>query len=271
MISIIPYIKILLILVSFASCQTSEIKEISSLPLELAENSAAVVINDTVLWTLEDHGNDPKLYAVDIHTGKLLRTVEIDGIKNIDWEALTTDGNGNLYIGDIGNNKGKRKEYYIHKVMLSDMPLWKPETITFTLPKKIKNSDFESLLYWNNHFYAFTKEKGKAALIKINNKKGKQEANIVTYFNLKGDSNKITAAAMSPDRKTVVLLNHDKLWKLTNFEGDNFFSGTIDKVYFNHDTQKEGICFINKNNLLITDERNNFEGGKCYLFTLPSN
>lgn len=269
MISSIPYLKIATALIMFVSCQRSELKEISTLPKELIEISAATVLQDSVLWTLEDHGNAPHLYAINYYSGELLRTVKIKGIENKDWEALTADENGNLYIGDIGNNKGKRKKYYIHQLKVSPENSWQPQTLTFTLPKKIKHSDFESLFYWNDHFYAFTKENGKAALIKLKKDSEEQEAKILTYFNLKGDTNKITDATISNDGKTVILLNHDKVWKLTNFEEDNFFSGRVERIDFFHESQKEGVCFIDKNTLLITDERANLEGGKCYIFKLP--
>ena len=68
--------------------------------------------------------------------------------------------------------------------------------------------------------------------------------------------------------KTVVLLNHDKLWKLTNYKLDNFFSGTIKALTFDHNTQKEGIDLIDSNTVLITDEKTKNEGGNLYRFQL---
>ena len=35
---------------------------------------------------------------------------------NIDWEDLTSDSIGNIYIGDFGDNKKERKTYVIYKV-----------------------------------------------------------------------------------------------------------------------------------------------------------
>ena len=65
-----------------------------------------------------------------------------------------------------------------------------------------------------------------------------------------------------------MLLNHEKLWLLSNFEGDNFFEGKITQVPFNHDTQKEGICFKNNTTVLITDEQHKNDGGNIYEFSL---
>ena len=66
----------------------------------------------------------------------------------------------------------------------------------------------------------------------------------------------------------IVLLNHDKLWKISNFKGDNFFEGNIDEQKFDHDSQKEGICFKDNNTVYITDEKAHGEGRNLYVFLL---
>ena len=83
-----------------------------------------------------------------------------------------------------------------------------------------------------------------------------------------GKHTKVTSADISDDGKIVVLLNHDKLWKLTNFTNDNFFDGDIEALGFEHHTQKEGVVLINANQVLITDERDKSSGGNVYLFDL---
>ena len=73
---------------------------------------------------------------------------------------------------------------------------------------------------------------------------------------------------ISSDGKTIILLNHDSIWELTNFEGDAFFKGTIKKIELEHDSQKEGVCFKGDDTLYITDERNKSDGGNIYRFKL---
>ena len=63
-----------------------------------------------------------------------------------------------------------------------------------------------------------------------------------------------------------MLLNHDKLWELTNFTSDNFFEGFVNAIDFHHDSQKEGICFKDNSSYYITDEQNGSEGGNIYYF-----
>ncbi|MEE4278553.1 MAG: hypothetical protein V2I82_08845 [Halieaceae bacterium] len=62
------------------------------------------------LWFINDSGNAPELIAFDLDT-QAHRRVEVDGIKNRDWEDLAAfpyRGEPWLAIGDIGDNDGKR-------------------------------------------------------------------------------------------------------------------------------------------------------------------
>ncbi|MDQ3800692.1 MAG: hypothetical protein M3384_14695 [Acidobacteriota bacterium] len=74
-----------------------------------------------VLWTHNDSGNDPLIFALD-KTGKKLATFRVSGAKNTDWEDIAirreTSGAGEcfLYIGEIGNNARARGEFIIYKV-----------------------------------------------------------------------------------------------------------------------------------------------------------
>ena len=51
-------------------------------------------------------------------------------------------------------------------------------------------------------------------------------------------------------------------------QNDDFFSGNIEELPFDHNSQKEGICFKNDAMVYITDERNGDEGGNIYSFKL---
>ena len=71
----------------------------------------------------------------------------------------------------------------------------------------------------------------------------------------------------SEDGKTVVLLCHDKIWKLSDFKVDDFFSGKIESQSFNHESQKEGVCFKDNYSLLITEESDKNMHGNIYEFS----
>lgn len=252
------------------ACNTGKLKLIASLDNKLDEASAIeTIMNSELLWTIEDAGNDNSLYGLN-HKGGIVKSINISNATNEDWEDLTSDSLGNIYIGDFGNNNKKRKTFTIYKVKHPEKLTSNAtaEVIHFKLPDNTKPEDFEGFFFLDDHFYVFSKENSSSLLLKIPNNIGTHTAELVTDFNLDGKHHKITSAAISPDKETVVLLNHDKLWKITNFKPDNFFKGTVEELKFNHDSQKEGICFKDNATVYITDERDHSEGGNIYTFKL---
>ena len=240
------------------------------MPSSLKETSAIEKISDSdILWVLEDSGNNNHLYGLDLD-GEIVKDITISNAKNIDWEDLTSDSKGNIYIGDFGNNNKDRTQFTIYKITnpKNTSTTLNASIIHFTLPENLKSLNFESFFLHKGFFYIFSKDSKICNLIKVPNKTGNHIAIHISEINLKGKHNKVTSADISNDGNTVVLLNHNKLWKLTNYTSDDFFSGTIKALKFDHDSQKEGINFINDNQVLITDERNKFQGGTIYSFNL---
>ncbi len=89
--------------------------------------------NPDMLWTHNDAGDLPRLFAVNI-ANRLEGThlaeyrVAIEG-KAIDWEDMasyTTPRGSYLLIGDIGDNDLKRKSYIIHQVKEPKLKKSKP-------------------------------------------------------------------------------------------------------------------------------------------------
>lgn len=71
-----------------------------------------------VYWTLNDSDNDPLLFAFD-PAGRALGTFRVEGARNTDWEALQVgpgpDGQPALYVGDVGDNLGRRTDVQIYR------------------------------------------------------------------------------------------------------------------------------------------------------------
>lgn len=67
-----------------------------------------------VLWTHNDSGNPPQLFAIDTQ-GRTLATVTVtgEGVENVDWEDICSyqlDGQPFLLIADIGDNAARRRQ-----------------------------------------------------------------------------------------------------------------------------------------------------------------
>ena len=54
---------------------------------------------EDAFWMLNDSGNSPSLYLVS-EQGELLRNLQINA-ENTDWEDITKDQQGNIYILEI--------------------------------------------------------------------------------------------------------------------------------------------------------------------------
>ncbi len=261
-----------------------QLKVISSLPTKLEEASGVEkTSNSSLLWMHNDSGNKNELYGVN-ENGKIKKTITINA-KNKDWEDITSDNFGNLFIADFGNNANKRKDLVILKINHEDLvnnASISAEKIKFSYPNQHKYPpkkeklffDAESLFYKNGFLYIFTKSRvknryGKTNLYKIPAVPGDHTAEYIGSFNncnTKGCW--ITAATISDDYKKIALLTHHKVLVFSNFTSDAFFDGLLTEYNLDHSSQKEGIDFKDNNTLYITDEKANGNGGKLYTLSL---
>lgn len=69
-----------------------------------------------VYWTHNDSGDGPYVYAVDSATGRTVARVTMRGVHPRDVEAISTGPDGDLYVGDIGDNlDGSWPEVWIYR------------------------------------------------------------------------------------------------------------------------------------------------------------
>ncbi|WP_425578082.1 hypothetical protein [Streptomyces albiaxialis] len=69
-----------------------------------------------VYWTHNDSDDGPYVYAVDGSTGKTVATVTLRGIDPRDVEAVSVGPDGDVYVGDIGDNfNGRWPEVWIYR------------------------------------------------------------------------------------------------------------------------------------------------------------
>jgi hypothetical protein len=99
---------------------------------KLAESSgvAASRRQPGVLWTLNDSGNEPWIFATDT-LGRDLGTFRVTAADNLDWEAIALGACGRrecLYIADTGDNLESRGEVRIYRVPEPALPTGSPAT-----------------------------------------------------------------------------------------------------------------------------------------------
>jgi hypothetical protein len=257
------------------------LKEVKQLPKVIKEASGLENSSGNFLWTHNDDGI-PALYCLD-SAGNLVRAVQLNA-SNRGWEDLTQDEKGNFFIGGFGNNTNDKKDLKIYKIP-------PPETITelvttpeiirynysyqtsFPPPKARKNFDVDAFFAWKDFLYLFTKDRsvpftGYSKIYRLNQHDLKQTAVLIdSIFVGQGPmiNNWVTSVDISPDKKTVALLLHDRILFIKGFSEKKFSSGKMYQLNLNHYSHKAGMCFITNERIQIVDE---FEmgllGGKLY-------
>lgn len=269
---------------SLSCSQTQDnFKIVSSLPGIIKEASACEISKASpLIWTIEDNHNRNVLFGFN-EKGQLIKEITITNVENNDWEDLTSDDEGNIYIGDFGNNDNERQNLAIYKINASDLnkneakaesivQFYYPEQTEFPPKKKNRIFDVESFFILNNKFYLFTKNRsskfdGTTVLYEVeNNATQKLPAKKIGSFVTCGEFNHcaVTSADISPNKDKVAILSSDKVWIFTNWKGNNFFSGNVKKIELNHHTQKEGLSFKDEKTILMTDEGDKKITGNLY-------
>lgn len=150
--------------------QQSEIIKLKNFRIGILNDSiqetSGLCLFDEKLYTFNDSGNPANLFEIDKKSGKILKNYPTN-LANIDWEALTTDGNS-FYIGDFGNGAGTRKDLTIYKIPFRNNQLIQDSaiTISFHYPNQTEfisknlNTDFdaEAMIYLHGKIHIFTKE-----------------------------------------------------------------------------------------------------------------
>lgn len=261
---------ICLLLLAFAQTSSAQTFHLSS---ELGEISGIEFLNDTTIVAINDGGNEPLLYLLNLK-GKVQSVVKVENAQNRDWEDLTVDDEY-LYIGDIGNNVNNRRDLVIYKVKITDVIEKKtvqPEKITFNYKEQTafppdradKHFDAEALAHFNDTLYIFTKDRarpngGAAWVYKVPTKAGdytpsKSAEIYIGNGGLMTDA--LTAADFVDGEFFLMTYNRVIIKKLV--DGD--FVGE-ENINFKTYSQKEALVVKSKMELYVADEKQIMLGG----------
>ncbi|SNR14392.1 hypothetical protein [Tenacibaculum jejuense] len=272
---------LVVLFLSFGCSNYGQLKKLARLPKLLDEVSGIEKIHGkNLFWMHNDGGNKNEIYLVN-SSGKIERTVVVNA-KNNDWEDITSDQKGNLYLADFGNNENIRRDLTILKINFEAVMKKKsvevekiqfqyPEQTKFPPKKKKRFFDAESILYYNDSLYIFTKSRvkkdyGKTSLYKIPASQGKYNAEFISSFeNCSKMKCWITSSSISNNGQQVALLTSNTVLLFYDFDGDNFLKGKLKELDLGFVSQKEAIDFNDDGTkLFITDERSHGKGGKLY-------
>lgn len=244
----------------------SKVEKLGKLPDEIDESSGLQKLSNGNFLTHNDDG-EPSLFEIDL-SGKMLSKIKIPDVHNTDWEDLTSDPQGNIYIGDFGNNSQQRKDLKIIKLT----PHRNVDLIRFSyddqrqFPASVRNFDNEALFWYKGQLHLFSKSREKENPVSkhytLPDFQGEYNLTPKEFFPLREP---VTAADISPDERFYALMTYGKIL---------FFGIENEEINFLHPLgciktrrkQTEALTFISAREILFSNEQ-----GRLYkvTFELP--
>ncbi len=261
-------------LLLLASCRTTAPPRKFALPAVLNEASGLVIEGDEMIWH-NDSGDGPYLYTTDLR-GELLRTDTLDA-RAVDYEDLCADEHGLLYVGDFGNNLGKRTRQTIYRY---DRERGRTDSIVYTYPgedgsgrQANNNYDCEALVAGGGMLHLFTKDMlfGERAFyvkhFRLPSTPGNYVAELVDSLYL--PRRVVTGAALDRESGTLYLVAYNfrmllnklptgsaSLIAITDYPGDRFLSGKVRRrnIAWALPTQHEAVAVYDDRYLYLGAE-----------------
>lgn len=236
-----------------------KISKIGKLPAVANESSGIARTNKNSFWTHNDSGGKPELYEID-STGKLLSTRVIPNAKNSDWEDLTRDEQGTVYIGDFGNNGNTRRSLSVYKVPEGNA---ETEEIAFNyadqkdFPPSEDNLNFdcEAFFYHKDNLYLFSKNRSPTNhMVKIYRLPAQKGNYSIAPIDSIAIGTQVTSADISPDGKTFALLTYGKILLFRINDGMITFKNPMGCFKFAK-KQAEALIFLNNTDMMVTNEQ----------------
>ena len=207
-------------------------------------------------WTMNDSGGKPELYMIDLK-GSIFDTLLVNNAKNIDWEDLTNDTEGNIYVGDFGNNSQNRKDLTIYKTNNG-----KTEKISFhyanqdRFPAQERAFDCEAFFWFGGKLYLFSKDwtnNHRTQLYTLPDQAGDYALLPESDIFLKSP---VTSADISPNGTEFALLSYVKIYIFGVSNGKIGFSQPKSCIKVGRN-QSEAVAYINDTDLIMTNEQGN--------------
>lgn len=226
----------------------------------------ALTGEDGTFYTHGDEGARPILFKVDA-TGRTVAELEVP-VQGDDWESITRDTQGNLYIGDVGNNNNNRRDLVIYRLnpgnvkQVQEIKLKYPDQQDFPPAKQDQNFDCEATLWHGGNVYLFTKDRGQGQTSKVYavpDQPGSYTARLITKLAIPGE---VTDAALSPDGRRLVLLARQEMFVLEGSSFEEALKATPQQVSLKGAGQTEGAVFTDNATLYISSEQ-----GALYKYT----
>ncbi len=115
----------------------------------IPESSALAVSTRApgLVYTVNDSGNSPVVYAVSLRSGDVVGTAVLADVQTVDPEALAIGHDDRLYVADIGDNDATRSSVAIYRIVQPSTGDDRVAAETVQLTYADGPRDAESVLY----------------------------------------------------------------------------------------------------------------------------
>lgn len=247
--------------------------------------TSGMIFFDEGLWTFNDSGGKAELYKLRTSDGVRVRTVILENAGNVDWEDITQDENY-IYVADVGNNWGTRKDLAIYKirkgsVQAGEQVRVEPEVIRYSYQdqKSFKprnrnhNFDCEAIISLGDSLVLFSKNwvDNNTRMYVLPKTPGTYKCTPRAEFAAKG---LVTGADYNAATGQLAFVGYTErvpfVYLFNDFTGVGFSSSATWRIDFPamFQAQTEGICYSGSNNLAVSAENTNAFPQAVYLLTI---
>jgi hypothetical protein len=256
----------LLFIPGFLLAQGS-IRTIGELPGTVSETSGLIFYNGRLI-THNDSGNEAKLFEIDTTSLQVVREVVISNAENVDWEDIAQD-ELYIYIGDIGNNLGTRRDLTIYRILKEEYntsDLVNAEAISFEYEDQEdfsnnRNTDWdaEALFVLGDELVVLTKQwlsYGTTAY-SIPKTPGVHIAQILDEYPING---LVTGATLNPNTDVLYLTGYSFILSpfLVRIDGTTqttIFTENMERINLDiGPAQIEGVTYIDTDTYFLSSE-----------------
>lgn len=220
-----------------------------------------------VLWTLNDSGNDPWIFATDTLGGDLgaFRVTDAD---NEDWEAIALgpcDRLECLYIADTGDNGESRDEVRIYRVPEPALPAGSPttrpaEVLRLRYPDGPRDVEAAFVGSDGTIFLISKGRGGTARAYRVPARAWKERGTVMAealgalQIETGGLGNLVTDAALSPAGDRVAIRTYLAVFLFTLTRRNTLLPLGVACDAAGLQLQGEGIAWLDENTMALTSE-----------------
>jgi len=203
-----------------------ELKELKDKTLSELSGLATSYSNPNYLWTINDSGNDNKIFLIDENLHIKLTCI-LNGVVNRDWEDIAVGPGPDstksyVYVADIGDNEAIYPLKYIYRFeepqandSTQEFTITQFDTITVTLADKQKDTEALLINPLNRNLYIVSKREEPVHVYELKYPYSTKDTLVIESI-VSIPVTQIVAGDFSADGKEILMKNYNNIYYWPN-------------------------------------------------------